>query len=354
MKLSHENGTTIQTLYKTLTIDFTFIKYTTLRDKNMGTFVPMTSKETIMMRHKKFLTLILAAALLSGIATGCTTKTENTAAAKTENKVTLQGQTLNLEGVGNARELGGYITKDGRTVKKGLLLRSGKLADASEEDITSLGSNYNLGTIVDFRTSDEIASSPDPVIDQVTNIQIQILDETDSSTNASITGIYGADPVTDIIKLVENGTLSDDMYVTTAFSQKAQNGYREFFQVLLDNQEGKSVLWHCTGGKDRAGVAAVLVLSALGVDEETILSDFELTNTFYAKKIEHMASEAAKQTDDQTVIEGVKTLTGVDVSFMKKMLDTINKDYGSIENYLIEKIGLTQADLEKLKDMYLE
>lgn len=334
-----------------------------------------------MMRHKKTLTLALATVIISGIAAGCTAKTEDSSqtisapkavstqalspetvpeetisaeSTQTRNKITLQGQTLNLEGVENARELGGYVTKDGRTVKKGLLLRSGKLANATEKDIQILKNTFNLGTVVDFRTSDEVNSSPDPDMDQVRNIQIQVLDETDSSTNASITGIYGADPVTDIIKLVENGTLSDDMYVHTAFSQKAQDGYREFFQILLDNKEGQSVLWHCTGGKDRAGVAAVLLLSALGVDEETILSDFALTNTFNAKKIEYMASEAAKQTDDNTVIEGVKTLTGVSPDFMKKMLDAVNEDYGSMENYLTSAIGLTQEDIKTLKGMYLE
>ena len=62
-------------------------------------------------------------------------------------------------------------------------------------------------------------------------------------------------------------------------------------------------------------------MSALGVDEKTILDDFALTNEFYKGKIEYMGNEAAKQTDDQTIIEGVKTLSGVSRSFMEKMIN---------------------------------
>lgn len=309
------------------------------------------------MKHKKILSLVVAGALLPGILTGCGTgenKEEASGKGKTKNRVTMEGQTLNLKGVGNARELGGYVTEEGRKVKDGLLLRSGKLADATQGDVKRLRDTYNLGTVVDFRTSAEIAGSPDPQLEGVSNVHVRILDETDDSTNDSVTGIYGADPVTDTIKLVENGTLSDDMYVGTAFSQTAQNGYRKFFDILLDNKEGKSVLWHCTGGKDRAGVAAVLALSALGVDEKTILSDFELTNDFNADRIEYMGAEAARQTDDKKVIEGVKTLTGVSRDFMEKMINEVKVEYGTLQNYLTEEIELSKDEIQTLKDIYLE
>lgn len=172
--------------------------------------------------------------------------------------------------------------------------------------------------------------------------------------SAAMTQIYGKDPVSGLIEMVKNGTLSDDMYVTTIKSETAQKGFSEFFKVLLNNEEEKAVLWHCTGGKDRAGTAAVLVLSALGVDEKTILDDFALTNEFYKGKIEYMGNEAAKQTDDQTIIEGVKTLSGVSRSFMEKMINTLNEEYGSVQNYIVEELGITQDEIIKLQNMYLE
>lgn len=273
-----------------------------------------------------------------------------------ENQVTMEGQSLGLSGVENARQLGGYYTTDGRKVKSNMLFRSAKLAKATEEDINKLTRDYNLGTVVDFRTTEEIAEAPDPEIEGVKNEQIRILDEENSSdsNSAAMTQIYGKDPVNGLIEMVKNGTVSDDMYITTAKNETAQKGFSDFFHVLLNNDEEKAVLWHCTGGKDRAGTAAVLVLSALGVDEKTILDDFALTNEFYAKKIEYMGNEAAKKTDDQTIIDGVKTLSGVSGSFMEKMIDSLKEEYGSVQNYIIEELGITEDEITQLQNMYLE
>ena len=148
--------------------------------------------------------------------------------------------------------------------------------------------------------------------------------------------------------------MSDDMYITTINSESAKKGFAEFFQILLDNEEGKAVLWHCTGGKDRTGTAAVLLLSALGVDEDTILDDFALTNEFFKGKIDYMGAEAAKKTDDQEIIDGVRTLTGVSRDFMKKMIDSLTDEYGSVENFIIEELNVSKDDIVKLQDMYLE
>lgn len=82
------------------------------------------------------------------------------------NQPTMITQTIGLKGVENARELGGYETMDGKHVKRGKLLRSGKLASASEEDLTRLSEVYELSQIIDFRTSEEVASGPDPALRQ--------------------------------------------------------------------------------------------------------------------------------------------------------------------------------------------
>ena len=144
------------------------------------------------------------------------------------------------------------------------------------------------------------------------------------------------------------------MYVDMALSETGMKGYREFFQVLLNNEDGKAVLWHCTGGKDRAGLAAVLVLSALGVDRETILNDFALTNNFVQQNVEYMGRMAMQLTSDPDEINGVMYLTGVNRDYMETLLNTIDEQYGSIEGYLVNAIGLTPDDFTKLQTMYLE
>ena len=297
----------------------------------------------------------LASLMVLSCLAGCTTsgKTEKeTENKKIENVVTMESQTLGLEKVENARQLGGYYTEDGRRVKENMLLRSGKLINATEDDIAKLTDTYNLGTIVDLRTTSEIEQAPKPTIDGVEDIHVPILDE--DSHSAAMTNIYGSDPVDALIGMATDGTLSDDMYITTITSESAKKGFAEFFQILLDNEEGKAVLWHCTGGKDRTGTAAVLLLSALGVDEDTILDDFALTNEFFKGKIDYMGAEAAKKTDDQEIIDGVRTLTGVSRDFMKKMIDSLTDEYGSVENFIIEALNVSKDAIVKLQDMSLE
>lgn len=67
-----------------------------------------------------------------------------------------------------------------------------------------------------------------------------------------------------------------------------------------------------------------------------------------------MGNEAAKQTDDQTIIDGVKTLSGVSRNFMEKMMDSLKAEYGSVQNYIIEELGINEDEIVKLQNMYLE
>ena len=86
-------------------------------------------------------------------------------------------QSILLSGVGNARELGGYKTEDGREVRHGILLRTAKLSGATEEDIQRLISEYHLAVVVDFRGDNEIEKKPDPEISGARNLNLQIIDE---------------------------------------------------------------------------------------------------------------------------------------------------------------------------------
>ena len=80
-------------------------------------------------------------------------------------------------GVGNARELGGYAAEDGRMVKQGVLLRTAKLADATEEDVERLLSVYHLAVDVDFRGDGEVEKAPDPQMEGVEYLNIHILED---------------------------------------------------------------------------------------------------------------------------------------------------------------------------------
>ena len=272
--------------------------------------------------------------------------------------VTKEAQALLVTGIENARQLGGYETADGRHVKRDVLLRTAKLSDAPSEELATLKDIYHLGVVVDFRTLAEREGAPDPEIDGVDNIVLDVLDEgSRTGAGAAIAGIYengGAEPAEVMLNIIRSGCVSERMYADMAFDPAAEKGFRDFFRILLENGGQKAVLWHCSGGKDRTGAAAVLLLLALGVNKETALRDFELTNEFLREKIAYMESRAAELTDDPEEIAWVKDLTGVNRKYMEKLLDTLEEKYGSQERYLTEGLGLDRAELEQLREMYLE
>lgn len=272
--------------------------------------------------------------------------------------VTKEAQALLVTGIENARQLGGYETADGRHVKRDVLLRTARLSDAPPEELAALKDIYHLGIVVDFRTLAEREGAPDPEIDGVDNIVLDVLDEgSRTGAGAAIAGIYensSAEPAEVMLNIIRSGCVSERMYADMAFDPAAEKGFRDFFRILLENCGQKAVLWHCSGGKDRTGAAAVLLLLALGVNKETALRDFELTNEFLREKIAYMESRAAELTDDPEEIAWVKDLTGVNRKYMEKLLDTLEEKYGSQERYLTEGLGLDRAELEQLREMYLE
>lgn len=299
--------------------------------------------------------IALTAVLTMGVV--LTSVSKNYAAEEQVNVVSVESQTLGLSSVDNARQLGGYKTTDGRYVKENMLYRTAKLSTANDDDLDKLCTTLNVGYIVDFRTTQEIAGGPDPEIKGVIYTPIKVLNENvELATTQAVTSVYNTttdNPAESLLQMYRNGILDENMYIDVITTETAQNGYRQFFDVLLNNNNGKAVLWHCTGGKDRAGTAAVLLLSALGVDRETILNDFALTNSFNQKKIAYMGTKAMELTTDANEIDGVMYLTGVNRNFMETTLNYLDEQYGSVENYLINALGLTKADIQKLQDMYL-
>lgn len=269
----------------------------------------------------------------------------------------MNDQTLGLSGVSNARQLGGYPAADGRRVRHGVLLRSGALFDALEEDLAKLTGQYGLCTVIDLRTASEAAGQPDPALEGVEYIRIPVMEEAQGAGSQAaiveIYRIYGDDPGRAYVEMIRSGALADDMYACFFDSEYSMKAYRQFFDVLLEHEAG-AVLWHCTGGKDRAGLAAVLVLGLLGVDEETILADFALTNEMLQKNIDAVAARAAAYSDDAGEIAQVKALVGVSVSHMRRVLDRAREECGSLAAFIQQKLGLTDAEVRALRDKFLE
>ena len=294
---------------------------------------------------RKMICVLLAFCLLAGVGLA---------------EVAPESQSLGLSGVGNARELGGYACADGRVVKHGVFLRTAALANATEEDIRILQDDYHLSTIVDLRMTAEAESAPDPEIEGVKYLRLGIIDEEEMAAkrqaiSAEVMEGLDLSKKTDQLKLaIRLGIISDQMYVEFLSGEPGKAGYARLFRELLALPEGGSLLFHCTQGKDRTGCAAMLILSALGVDEETILADFMLTNAFNAALIEserQMLIASGLEGDELETY--MRAMDEVDPQYMINALDWMKANYGSVLNYIRTELGVTDGEIELLREKYL-
>lgn len=259
----------------------------------------------------------------------------------------------------NTRDLGGYYTMDGRKILPKRLLRSGALFEAPEEDLKILTDQCRLGTVIDFRTGEERRQKPDPEIPGVVNIFNPILDEktvgitfeekeTQKKGDNAIRGIQehaasmGGNPRLYV----------DQLYEDLALNSHAARSYRRFFEILLEADE-RAVLWHCTAGKDRVGIGTALLLTALGVDRETIVKDFVMTNDFVEDHAEKIAGQVAAETGNKVLGDCVRVLLTVSEEYILHGFQAMEQAYGNMDAYLEQHIGLEAEKRERLKQKFL-
>lgn len=259
--------------------------------------------------------------------------------------------------VSNARELGGYKTRDGKIVRKGLLLRTAALTDASREDMDYFLQQYNLSAIIDLRAAYELAEEPEPVVDGVAQYNFRIMDEKLMAQRAAGISDLLTDPSTDPVRrmtaILDSGVISAQMYVEFLQGETGKAGFRDFFRVLLETPEDSGVLWHCTNGKDRTGVAAMLLLGVLNVDDETIMEDYLLTNAFFEEEISAMRQKLGRYVKDEAMLEELLvTGKGVYAPYLQNAMDYIKETYGDIPGYVKTQLGLTDEDIAKLQARY--
>ncbi len=270
----------------------------------------------------------------------------------------LHSQSIGLSGVGNARQLGGYHSTDGKTVKSGVFLRTAALANATSQDLAILQDTYHLAVVVDLRMTMEAQGAPDPEIPGAKNLHLRIIDEQAMQQTLAEAQKEGLDLSNklDLLKAaIKSGFISDQMYINFLSGKQGRESYGIMFQEILALPEGRSLLFHCSQGKDRTGCAAVLILSALGVDEKTIMDDFLLTNTFNAALIESerkMLTEHGYTGEELDTM--MKAMDEVDPQYMTNALYWMKENYGSVVGYITQELGITDEQIAELRAKYLE
>ena len=261
---------------------------------------------------------------------------------------------LSIDGLRNARQLGGYIGADGRAVKDNLLLRTERLDKLSDEAAAALAEQYAIAYVVDFRMDYERAGADDQEIPGAINewINVYQMDMTDPENIALMKRI--AELESDLEKSVayaQTGKLAS-LYTEILLSEVGQRGYARFFELLLE-ADG-AVLWHCTYGKDRTGVAAALLMYALGVDEETIMQEFLLTNEVYQAEIAGLEAKLKSAGYDDAVVGEAQAIVGVKGEYLTAAFEAVKEEYGSIEDYIRNQLGVSDEARNRLREKYLE
>jgi len=265
-------------------------------------------------------------------------------------------QSIHLNSIKNSRELGGYATADGRKIKSGVLLRTGRLNEISEKDIRKLKDTYRLGHIIDFRMSMELPDSPDPAIDGAEYHHLDVIDISSFFSDVDIPDfdITKLDPFEVAELTIKSGIQNDRMYIGFLSCDTGKKAFGDFFRILLSADRETAVLWHCTSGKDRTGLAAMLLLSAFGVDEEVIVDDYLLTNEYNAQRIEGARQLMIKKGyDEDFITQAVIVFDAVDESYMRNALSYLKKEYGSVLGYIKDGLKISQKEIDSLKEKYL-
>ncbi len=242
---------------------------------------------------------------------------------------------LPIKNAYNFRDLGGYIGENGRHVKWRKLIRSGDFADLLDTDLSYL-SGIPLLSIVDFRSEKEVELVPNCVPSTVRNVYNFPIDAGNLVPQFKK---FAENPSVCKEEIYSQATkLMESLYKELITTYK--NSYKSFFRILQNNEA--PLLFHCTAGKDRTGVAAALVLSALGVERSVIYDDYLLTNSALQGKYDFMEEEYGAV---------VSLFKSVKKEFLESAFNGIEEQYGCMENYLTQELDV---DIKHMKELYLE
>jgi protein-tyrosine phosphatase len=265
-------------------------------------------------------------------------------------------------GTMNLRELGGYVTGDGKKIKASTIFRSeelSRLTPTGQAFVASLG----LAFVADFRDDAEIRRGGEDQIAESLRARFKVEDPQASKVEAFAAALGaetgGADQ---LLALFPNGSARTSMiegYRNFVTNDASHASFRRFFRdVVAAEKNGKAVLFHCVSGKDRTGFAAAVLLRMLGVPLETIRNDYMLSATFRGPLVDFLVGEQTKKIDDPAKAKEVEALmraiVGVDVVYLDAAFAAIDSKYGSFEGYVSEGLGLSSYDVDALRSAVLE
>ena len=257
-------------------------------------------------------------------------------------KTTICERRVPLEGSVNFRDLGGYETVDGRRVKWGLVFRSDNLGRLTDRDVAYL-QRMGIRLVCDFRTPAEAEKLPDR------------FPREGPAKYRHLPIRHGEFDPAGTFERIKKGDIE---WMTEEFMIKGYIKNIETFAPVwstlfncLSDRSSRPMVFHCTGGKDRAGVCAALILLTLGVPEETVIMDHGLSNVYIAGVLEKIYARIRSDGIDPQQVSAYFTAPK---NAIVTVIDHIRQTYGSAAGYLRKKAGIEQKIIDQLKNDLLE
>ncbi len=251
---------------------------------------------------------------------------------------------LALDGPLNFRDIGGYQNDKGQHVKWNKIYRSDSLSSLSDEDQAKLAER-RITVDVDLRSRYEQNSAPDKLWPNVRFVDAHIYSE-NRKQNKGDNKLYRF--VHHIPDMGDNWL--GQIYQQVLLNSHSQHEFAKIFAELIELPEEDALVYHCSAGKDRTGMTSALILTALGVDDDTISRDYLLTNELYDFAL-------AKQfPDDNEIVSLVSkmNITKGEGPAIHGITETIRQGWGSFDSFFKKELGFSQKDLNRFRKMYLE
>lgn len=261
---------------------------------------------------------------------------------------------LACRGLSNTRDLGGMPTSDGRRIKPGRLVRSGALHRATDDDLSLLQGAHRVVRVVDLRTELERSHDPDPagrMLPETVFYDLPVFD----TEELGIT--HGGGLLGDLKAFGRlNGApykVVEALYPQALLGEQGMRAYARFLEILLEAQSD-ATLWHCSEGKDRAGLASAIAECALGVPEDYICSDYLATNIFARTRAERVLDDLGRHHLARDADADVDALFYAYPDYLDAAFKAVGERYGSLLGYIEEGLDFGPDKQRELRDRYLE
>jgi len=245
---------------------------------------------------------------------------------------------ISIESVSNFRDV-----SIGSKMKNNLLFRCAKLSTLNIKDKKIL-ENLNPHAIIDFRDPKEVKMAPD-------NLSPKLLEKYINLPISAST----------LSRMVSQKQISGDN--NKSYEEVMEESYRmyinnhkkvwaKFFEILL-RSNNRPIIFHCSAGKDRTGIASFMLQSIFKNPIDKIFENYLISNdllTIKAATAEQKTNSSKQET--QVTKNMLSTLGKVQTSYLIAAINEIEKNFFSLENYFISQLGLKHNDIQKIKQIF--